>query len=121
MKFNLKKPCSNCPFRNDKPKLKGWLGAERAGSIYDSIIEGAVFPCHKTNDNESQPENGFVHQEKHQFCAGALILLEKTGDASKSNMIRMAERLRLYDKNILEMDAPVFDSRAALLAWHKRK
>jgi len=41
-------------------------------------------------------------------CAGALILLEKLEQPSQ--MMRIAERLRMYDARQLDMDAPVFES-----------
>lgn len=41
---NCKKPCSNCPFRQDCNK--GWLGAERMAEI----INYPLFTCHKNNN-----------------------------------------------------------------------
>lgn len=127
MKFTLTKPCANCPFRNDVLSQKGWLGDDRANSIYETLKAGGVFPCHKTvtyDDNDCfDDEDGdtFVHQESHIFCAGALIMLEKTGEAVGSNAIRIAERLGLYDHNKLDMESPVFSSQNELVNWHKNR
>jgi hypothetical protein len=40
-------------------------------------------------------------------CAGALIFAEKNGNATQ--MMRIAERLGMYDPRKLNMDADVFD------------
>lgn len=48
MKFDLKRPCKDCPFRSDIP---GYLTKARAREIIDGITRGqATFSCHKTND-----------------------------------------------------------------------
>ena len=64
MQFTLKAPCGNCPFRNDRPDNKGWLGKERAEEINETLND-FTFTCHKTIDKQEQ------------FCAGALIMLKK--------------------------------------------
>ena len=46
-------------------------------------------------------------------CAGALILLEKLN--LPSQMMRIAERLGMYDRRKLDMLAPVFDSFVAMI------
>lgn len=114
MNFNITTPCKNCPFRSDKPLQKGWLGAARAAGIIESIVDlQQSFPCHKTTEatlgNRALPEN-------QQHCAGASILLEKI--ERPNQMMRIAERLRLYDRSGLDMEAPVFDDPATFIAWH---
>lgn len=111
MKFNLKKPCANCPFRNDIPKQQGWLGEDRAQGIVDSIIDlQQSFPCHKTTDLDGERSG------KEQHCAGALIMLEHI--ERPNQMMRISERLGMYDRTQLEMDAPVFDDPVDFVAWH---
>ncbi|WP_151708837.1 DUF6283 family protein [Acinetobacter brisouii] len=121
--FKLKRPCKNCPFRNDVEIQKGWLGEARARNIYeDTLLAGKVFPCHKTvehEDYEGDDPQQFALQPQNNFCAGALILMEKNGDAIKSNAIRMAERLRLYDHKKLDMNSPVFETADEFITWHK--
>lgn len=119
MKFNLKKPCKDCPFRNDKEHQKGWLGGDRAAEIYDALVSGDVFPCHKTHDYSENDGGEFAHQTDHQFCAGALIMLEKTGDAMRSQAIRIAVRLRLYTPSEMDMNSPVFSSSTDFIDWHE--
>lgn len=125
--FKLKAPCKDCPFRYDKENQQGWLGGARAKSIHDTLLDGKIFSCHKTvvssDDYEDEHEDENYEsprmiQPGENFCAGALILLEKSGDAMKSQAIRMAERLRLYDRSKLNMDSPVFDSRESFIKWH---
>lgn len=117
--IQVKAALLNCPFCNDTPVSKGWLGAERMTEIYTCLEEGGVFPCHKTIKHgeldDYDEDDTFIHQESHQFCAGALIMLEKTGDANKSRAIQIAERLGLYDKDALKMDSPVFESKDELI------
>lgn len=132
--FDLVGPCKNCPFRNDKLEQKGWLGSARAQDIFDNLKDGGFFPCHKTHDyvqdeedyneydDECENEPKFKIQDQHQFCAGALILMEKTGAADRSQIIQIAERLRMYKKDKLRIDAsPVFNSELEFVQWHGDK
>ena len=108
MLFSLKRPCSNCPFRNDVYSQKGWLGLSRAVSIADGLtVRQGSFTCHKTL---KAPE---IEQE---HCAGALILLEKMNEPNQ--LMRIAERIRSYDKEGLDMDSPIFDSMEQFVSWH---
>lgn len=113
MLFDLAKTCSNmCPFRTDC--LEGWLGEERALEIADSLVRSA-FPCHKTTQFDDE-DGEHVPHVKEQHCAGALIVMEKMGQPSQ--MVRIAERLRMYDRNRLDMFQPVFDDLDEFVAHH---
>lgn len=110
MKFNLRQPCSTmCPFHTDC--LPGWLGQARAQEISDSLTRhDQTFPCHKTvNYDRRDPAS-----EEH--CAGALILIEKTGTANA--LAQISERLGLRDPDRLNLTAPVFDTFAAFVHHH---
>jgi hypothetical protein len=99
MKFDLAAPCGNCPFRAD---VTFHLRTERVEEICDAITRGQqTFACHKTT------EAGGAISGKEQHCACALILLEKADQPNQ--MMRIAERLGMYDRTKLRMDAPVFD------------
>lgn len=104
MKFDLKKPCKDCPFRND---IHPFLSRERAEEIASSL-ERHTFPCHKTVDYSHDDDEGAgrVHSNS-QHCAGAMIMLEKM--EAPSQMMRIAERLGVYDYRKLDMNAPVFE------------
>lgn len=104
MRFDLKKPCSNCPFR-----IRGGirLRPDRAEEIaYAAIANpGGTFPCHKTtimvdDDLEEGPDT--------QYCAGALIFAHKLD--SLNQMMRVAERLNLWDGRTMQDQDAVFDS-----------
>lgn len=99
MNYNLKKPCSNCPFRRDSffP-----LQPDRVLEIVDDNVE---FACHKTVDYSSG--DGAI-KKKSEHCAGLLIMLEKMEQPHQ--MMRICERIGLYKADELEMDSPVYDS-----------
>lgn len=109
MSYKLTRPCAHCPFRSD---IAPYLMAARVREI-ERGLERGEFSCHETldddawqDDDEGEPEYNPSGQEEH--CAGALILLEKLDRPSQ--MMRIAERLGLYDRRKLDMNAPVFDS-----------
>lgn len=114
MKFDLPRPCKNCPFRSD---IKGYLTKKRVREIIDGITrEQATFSCHKSNDFETG-EDGWsetVETSKTQHCAGALIFLERLDRPNQ--MMRIAERLGMYNRSKLDMDSPVHTARSMVTA-----
>lgn len=102
-KFKLIRPCAKCPFRTDVP---GYLRRERAQEIAESVANGAEFPCHETTVDDG--DDNLIAGENSQFCAGALITMEKAGGANQH--MRIAERLGVYDAERLDMEAPVYGS-----------
>lgn len=114
--FNLKAPCKDCPFRNDKTHQKGWLGAERAEEIYENIAnQDGFFSCHKTIDYDN-PTEGL--QKGNNFCAGALILLKHTQECFNNRNYRFAMMLNMIDENTFDMTSPVFKSKDEFVKWH---
>jgi hypothetical protein len=100
MNYKLTKPCDLCPFRNDECRLV--VSARRLAEF-----ASGEFCCHKTG--EMDYDNDEIHPtEKSQHCAGALIFLEKIGKPHQ--MMRISERLGMYDASKLDMTAPVFGS-----------
>lgn len=120
MKFDLKKPCRECPFRTDS--LKGWLGKERAADIIDGMyVKDQTFSCHKTVEysedlDEETGDQLINNRVNEQHCAGAMILMERKGRANQ--LMRIAERLRIYDRNKLKMDSPVFQTQKEFIKHH---
>lgn len=104
MNYEMTNPCANCPFRKDIPPF---LNYGRVIEIGKSLIRGE-FPCHKTTVMGEGEDADLEATKDSQHCAGALILMEKTGQSSQ--MMRIVERLGMYDHSKLNMDAPVFDS-----------
>ena len=89
MKFNLKKPCKNCPFRKDSEK--SWLGKKRAEGIAETITSGkGTFSCHKTTGVVEGVE---VPQSKQSHCFGALQMLRNMDSLETGFIFQMAERL----------------------------
>lgn len=104
----MTEPCPQCPFRTD---IHGYLTPERAEEIAHGIIEEQrTFTCHKTtvpvedDDGHCDMEDG----PNAQHCAGAMIFLEKL--KRPNQMMRIAERLGMYDYRKLNMKAPVVGS-----------
>ena len=113
MKFNLTKPCSNCPFSRDS--REGWLGEDRAIEIGEGLAyQKETFSCHKTN--ESDDEGNGVQTDKSQHCAGALIMLERM--ERPNQMMRISERFGGYDRTKLDMDSNVFDDHEEFIDHH---
>lgn len=101
MKYDMTKPCKKCPFvvANKFP-----LSKARKKEIMRSIyLQDQSFPCHETTE-EYEDENGgidLIATKRSQHCAGAMIVLEKAGKPNQ--MMRIAERLRVYDHTKLDM------------------
>lgn len=108
MKYDLKKPCQNCPFLKGTPMR---LLPERAKEVLDNMLSynGGYFACHKTTESDEEGDAQATTNSSH--CAGALIFAEKQGNATQ--MMRIDERLGFYDHRVLMTDkntvALVFD------------
>lgn len=72
--FDLKKPCSNCPFRVTQGPLFA-LHPERLDGVFSDVL----FQCHKTLGGEPQQ------------CAGLMSVLHKS--CKSNNIMQIAERL----------------------------
>lgn len=105
MKYTQTSPCGNCPFLKEGGIR---LHPERAREIADNMLstEGATFACHKTAI-DSDDENGRTEGPDSLHCAGALIFAEKNGNATQ--MMRICERLGMYDASKLKNQHLVFD------------
>lgn len=114
MKYELTKPCPHCPFRNDRP---GYLTTERAREIANALDRG-YFPCHATliYDEDENGDDDIRETDKTQHCAGAMIMLEHM--ERPSQLMRIAERLGLYDMRKLVMDSPVVKSAREFVRLH---
>ena len=99
MKYDLKKPCSNCPFLRS-------THFRFSTSRMVEIVEAETFPCHKTLDYTKEGPVRVREQSRH--CAGHLILREKM--EMPTQLMRIAERIGMYDRTKLEMDSDVYDT-----------
>jgi hypothetical protein len=97
LKFDLKSPCKECPFiKGSATNIS--LASGRIEGIVDDIREGMTFTCHKTLERQNSEQ---------QHCAGALIFLEKENNPNQ--MMRIAERLGMYDHQKLNIGAEIID------------
>lgn len=98
MKYSMISPCPECPFLRKNSKSYGLRRLKEFAS--------GEFPCHKTAEcYEDDEVSEFRATEDSLHCAGALIFLEKRN--SPHQMMRICERLNMYDRRKLEMAAPV--------------
>lgn len=119
MKFDLVRPCANCPFRKDCQA--GWLGQARASEISnDVLLGGMTFACHETTtfDEEAGYDAEYRPTGEEQHCAGALILIERLG--TPHQMVQIADRLGLYDPDKMHPSAAnlVFETADDFIAHH---
>lgn len=102
MKYTMTQPCDACPFLNT-PNMRRGFTLKRLHEFADN----GTFPCHKTAD-ESEDEDGcseFIAGAKSVACAGALIFCEKRDRPNQ--LMRIAERVGMYDRTKLNMKANV--------------
>jgi hypothetical protein len=68
VKFDLKKPCKDCPFiKGTTMKLRPGRMASITRDLRNDYV---VFPCHKTTKHDDDGE--LVQREREQACMGAL-------------------------------------------------
>ena len=96
MNYTMTQPCDKCPF----------LPSMKLGFTLSRLNEFAAgeFACHQTCDTDDETDT-FNDNENSLHCAGALIFLEKRGKTTQ--MMRITERLGLYDRRKLNMKASV--------------
>lgn len=117
MKFDLKTPCKNCPFRTDATAIR-FSCRERAEEIEESAYRNG-FPCHLSavidEDDDDDEDAGYEAGENTQHCAGYIIMAlnETLGSPwpGINNDEELYERLAMQT----DMDAPVFESSEAFL------
>lgn len=115
--FKAKKPCKDCPFLKNSPMK---LDEERLPEIVDSLDNDSDFICHKTIDYDKQidEETGerTHYLEQNQFCAGAIIYLEKHNRPNAP--LQIAQRLGWYDpEDYLKHKDKVIDSLEERSIW----
>lgn len=102
MKYTMTMPCSQCPFLNTPNMRRGFTLQK-----LNEFARGA-FPCHQTADlieDDEGESSGFTANENSQHCAGALIFNEKRNQPNQ--MMRICERIGMYDRTKLDMTANV--------------
>jgi hypothetical protein len=115
VKYTMTNPCPHCPFRYDVP---AYLKQERAEEIIEAIVDRqGYFPCHETTV-ESGEDDGYelTTTPNSQHCAGAMIMLEHM--EMPNQLMRIMERLGMYDRRKLNMGAPVFEDAEQFIEHH---
>lgn len=114
IKFDLKKPCKDCPFLKTTPYHEGI--ADDLPNLWVSIEAGkAMHSCHKTDPRSDSPE-GQRYKGPLQHCAGLLTMM--------SNDVRLMcnpQRAAFHSgKWTGEMDhsAPVYSSFREMLKFY---
>ena len=82
MRFDLKTPCKNCPFRTDETAIR-FACRERAEEIEEQAYR-LGFPCHLSaehieGDDDPFGDGGFKATETSQQCAGHTIMSLREG------------------------------------------
>ena len=110
-RFDMKRPCVNCPFRTDGKAIR-FAGRERAEEIEESAYRHG-FPCHTTAEyvehGDSGEHDGFEFGDGSQHCIGYIIMCFKHGYDTWpgiGNDEELADRLQ----GQVDWQAPVFDS-----------
>ena len=146
MRFDLKRPCAECPFTRE---AGGYLSEERAEEIARCILHGNVtFTCHKhlTGEHilneedgcekvdglEDEVCNSYHPGSNDQHCAGALAFYDKLSQQAphknapankyvSNQMIQIAERLGIRNPKLLEPSSKskVYDSIEDMAAAHR--
>jgi hypothetical protein len=120
MKFDLKRPCQDCPFRSDRhfgllpDRVRQILGDERKGRQW---WPASSFPCHKTIDYRDD-DSTHVPQTAQQ-CAGVMIILTREG--RPNDAMQIGERFKRCDPKGLDMTAPVYESTRAAIEGQNPK
>lgn len=120
MRYDLKTPCKNCPFRSDETAIR-FACRERAEEIEESAYRNG-FPCHlsadcfEDEDSLDGESGGYVPGPNTQHCVGYIILrLKEDGGGAWpgiDNDDDLAEQLSCQ----VDLNAPVFDSGEEFLA-----
>lgn len=76
-----------------------------------------TFPCHKTTVHDDEGDR--IPRDKEVHCAGALLFMEKVNEGA-TQIVRIAERLGLYDRTKLTGSETVYDSVKQMVAGHGR-
>lgn len=109
MKFDLRTPCKNCPFRTDETAIR-FACRERAEEIEESAYRHG-FPCHLSADliENDDDGDGYAFGDNTQHCVGATIMFARNGGGNIP-FERLPEALQDRITSRLDWSAPVYES-----------
>lgn len=120
MRYDLKTPCKNCPFRNDATRIV-FRCRERAEEIEEQAYRQG-FPCHLSAEcveDEDTPDGesgGFYPTEETQHCVGYIIMrLNEDGDSAWPGIDNDDELLERLSRRV-DLHGPVFGDTDEFLA-----
>lgn len=116
MRFDLKTPCKNCPFRNDATAIR-FRTHSRAEEIAESAYRNG-FPCHLSAKHEEEDDDGegggFVFGDATQHCVGALMLFARHDDGTiPFSRLPEAEQEAILKR--IDWKAPVYEDETDFL------
>lgn len=105
MRFDLKKPCKDCPFIKGN-SFEQSLSRQRVSLILEDIKDNKTFPCHK-------------HQSPEQNCAGSALFVRKQG--IPNSMLQIAERLGLGNPSKLSLrkETELYETEKQMIGAYK--
>ena len=114
MRYDLKTPCKNCPFRSDATRIR-FSCRKRAEEIEGQAYRRG-FPCHlsaeyvEDGDTRDGESGGFYPGRNTQHCVGYIIMQLKEGSGSPWPGIGNSEKLMDRLAEQIDWNAPVFES-----------
>lgn len=87
MKFDMKKPCAECPFRKGPKAVR-----LRPGRVQEIINSEGVFACHKTVDYS---DGDGRTRENSQGCVGFMVFMDKARRTNQAQQVGI--RLGIID------------------------
>jgi hypothetical protein len=121
--WSMRSPCDQCPFLKTSPYHSGVAGSLPA---YMESIQNQCFAhtCHKT-DNRPSVDGPKNYGGKVKHCAGAILMLLKTGKAMDLQLplLEAAERgdLDLHAMSELAKHSPQVFTVWELIRWYGKK
>ena len=118
--FSVKRPCKDCPFRNDEV-MNISLCKNRMEEIINSLHEDKIFSCHKTIDYSKHDNDKDEHvlQPENKFCAGAMLYLIKEG--SPNQPMQLGERFGMFNPSSLDGMEDIIDVIPMKMPWERAR
>lgn len=118
MRFDLRQPCNECPFRTD---IEFHLSSRKAEEIAASLFSDQSFACHKTTifTEDDQGFSTVEHGPKTQACAGATIMLEHM--ERPNQLMRICERIGYYDRTKMDMESASCHTATEFVSMHRKR
>jgi hypothetical protein len=111
--FDLKRPCSQCPFRKGQGHFFN-LSVERL----DEIRQAPAFQCHRTIDYDAFDERDRRQGDRPQQCAGLMAVLAR--ERATNAIMQLAQRLRHLSIEDLDPQREAYDTWADVIEAHTK-